>query len=234
MFILIVLKYESYLRTSLLIPQSYGQCPSPIYDLDHKRKKMIDIELLRQYGAVEKQLHQGEMLFQEGDEAVFFYQILRGSIKMSNYNDEGQESLQGIFEANQSFGEPALFGNFPFPANAEALQNTQLICLEKSRLIQLLQDHFDVHFQLLATLSRRLRYKAILSKEIKGNDAANRILSLLQYLKGEAKIDGPYQVNITRQVIANLTGLRVETVIRSIKSLEKAGHLQLRDRKILI
>lgn len=195
---------------------------------------MIDLALLKRYGAVEKHLRQGEMLFQEGDEAVFFYQILKGSIKMSNYNDEGQESLQGIFEANQSFGEPALFGDFPFPANAEALQNTQLICLEKSRLIQLLQDHFEVHFQLLATLSRRLRYKAILSKEIKGNDATNRILSLLQYLKGEAKVEGEYQVNITRQIIANLTGLRVETVIRSIKSLDKSGQLTLKDRKIFI
>lgn len=195
---------------------------------------MIDIALLKQYGAVEKRIVQGEMLFQEGDEAVFYYQILSGRVKMSNYNEEGQESLQGIFEVNQSFGEPALFGSFPFPANAEALEDTQLVCLEKSRLLQLLKDHFDVHFQLLATLSRRLRYKAILSKEIKGNDAAHRILSLLQYLKLEAKVEGEYQVNITRQIIANLTGLRVETVIRSIKSLEKSGQLTLKDRKIFL
>lgn len=195
---------------------------------------MIDVDLLRQYGAVEKRIVQGEMLFQEGDEAVFYYQILAGSVKMSNYNEEGQESLQGIFEVDQSFGEPALFGGFPFPANAEALEDTQLICLEKTRLLQLLRDHFDVHFQLLATLSRRLRYKAILSKEIKGNDAAHRIMSLLQYLKGEAKVEGQYQVDITRQIIANLTGLRVETVIRSIKSLEKSGQLTLKDRKIFL
>ncbi len=195
---------------------------------------MIKVALLRKYGAVEKHLQAGEMLFQEGDQAIFFYQILSGSIKMSNYNDEGQESLQGIFEANQSFGEPALFGDFPFPANAEALAETQLICLEKSRLLQLLKEHFAVHYQLLSILSRRLRYKAILSKEIKGNDAAHRIMSLLQYLKGEANVEGQYQVNITRQIIANLTGLRVETVIRSIKALEKSGQLTLKDRKIFL
>ena len=148
---------------------------------------MIDSLILKQYGAVEKHLQRGEMLFQEGDQAIFFYQILEGRMKMSNYNDEGQETLQGVFEKHQSFGEPALFGDFPFPANAEAIEKTRLICLEKSRLHMLLKDHFDIHYQLLSTLSKRLRYKAILSKEIKGHDAAHRIKNPSAILKGRVQ-----------------------------------------------
>ena len=54
---------------------------------------MINIELLRQYRAVEKKLDKDEILFQEEDKAVFYYQILSGSMKMNNYNENGQETI---------------------------------------------------------------------------------------------------------------------------------------------
>lgn len=36
-----------------------------------------------------------------------------------------------------------------------------------------------------------------------------------------------YKIDFTRQELANLTGLRVETAIRAIKSLENKGPLKL-------
>jgi len=182
---------------------------------------MISIELLRKYGAVEKRITKGQVLFKEGDKAVFYYQILEGVVKMNNYNEEGREIIQGIFRDGQSFGEPAIFGNFSFPAFAEAVEDSRLICLNTDYLTTLLKENFEVHQHLLEVLSKRLRYKAILSKEIKGYDAEHRIMALLNYLKSEAKVEELFLVNITRQTIADLTGLRVETVIRAIKKLEE-------------
>lgn len=195
---------------------------------------MIAIELLKQYGAVEKKMQKGQMLFLEGDKAIYYYQIVRGSIKMNNYNDKGRETIQGIFKVGDSFGEPAIFGDFPFPANGEAVTDTQLICLEKNRFVELLKNNFDIHYQMLATLSKRLRYKAMLSKEIKGHEAEHRILTLLQYLKSEANVKELYKVNITRQTIADLTGLTVETVIRAIKLLKEKNQVQVIQRKLYL
>lgn len=195
---------------------------------------MIAIELLRKYGAVEKHLSKGQVLFKEGDTAVFYYQILAGSVKMNNYNEEGREIIQGIFTKGQSFGEPAIFGDFPFPAFAEAIEESQLICLRTDLLYTLLKENFEVHQHLLSVLSNRLRYKAILSKEIKGYDAEHRILTLLNYLKSEAKVEDLYAINITRQTIADLTGLRVETVIRAIKKLADMKKVQIIKRKLYI
>jgi len=44
--------------------------------------------------------------------------------------------------------------------------------------------------------------------------------------------DKNYKVELTRQQLADLTGLRVETVIRSIKKLEQKGELLIKDRKV--
>lgn len=195
---------------------------------------MIDEGLLKTYGAVNKHLAKGQFLFNEGDTPVFYYQIQEGQVKMNNYNEDGQETIQGLFGAGQSFGEPAVLGDFVFPANAEAIEDTQLICLEKHRFLELLREHPEVSLQLLQILSKRLRFKAILSKEVKGHEAEHRILELLSYLKKEAGVADEYCVNITRQTIANLTGLRVETVIRTIKQLEKTNRITIKARKIYL
>ena len=48
----------------------------------------------------------------------------------------------------------------------------------------------------------------------------------------EIKDKNGYLVDFTRQQIGDLTGLRVETVIRAIKSLEKKRMLKIINRKV--
>lgn len=195
---------------------------------------MIEIKILEKFGAVRSRLNKGQVLFQEGDNAFFYYQILSGELKMNNYDEEGNETIQGIFKEGQSFGEPPLFGEFAYPANAEAIVETELIKLEKHRFLEMLKVHPDISIALLATLSTRLRFKAILSKEIKSYDAEHRIMTLLDFLKPADEEAFSSQIDLTRQTIANLTGLRVETVIRSIKKLEGLGRLKIVKRKIYV
>ncbi len=195
---------------------------------------MIEIKILEKFGAVRSRLNKGQVLFREGDNAFFYYQILSGELKMNNYDEEGNETIQGIFKEGQSFGEPPLFGEFAYPANAEAIVETELIKLEKHRFLEMLKVHPDISIALLATLSTRLRFKAILSKEIKSYDAEHRIMTLLDFLKPADEEAFSSQIDLTRQTIANLTGLRVETVIRSIKKLEGLGRLKIVKRKIYV
>lgn len=178
------------------------------------------------------EIPKGKLLFQEGDKAIFYYQIIHGSIKMNNYNENGDETIQGIFGEGQSFGEPAILGHFEYPANAEAVEDSMLIKLEKNQFLSLLKKHPEISIELLATLSRRLRFKAILSKEVKSYDAEHRIMTLLELFNKNEERDITQPIDITRQTIANLTGLRVETVIRAIKKLEQQGRLSIRNRKI--
>ncbi|MCB9339018.1 MAG: Crp/Fnr family transcriptional regulator [Lewinellaceae bacterium] len=195
---------------------------------------MIDEKILRKFGAVEKRLEKGEILFLEGNEAFFYYQILSGVIKMNNYNENGREMIQGLFTKGQSFGEPALLGNFPFPANAEAVEKAHLICLEKSLFFEMLKKCPEISIQLLEVISKRLQFKAMIAKEISGYEAEHRILTLLRYLKKNSKQEKEFCVNMTRQTIASLIGLRVETVIRSVNELKQKGSLKIKGRKIYI
>ncbi len=197
---------------------------------------MIEKEILLKYEAIEIQLSKNELLFEKGDKAKYYYQIISGEIKMFNLNEDGKEFIQGIFSKNRSFGEPPLFSSDElYVANAIALENTLLIRLEKSSFINLLKENPEVHLQFTQTLADRLHFKSIMAAEISNNDPESRIITLIDYLKYKIyKIPVPfeYEVELTRQQIADLTGLRVETVIRSIKELEKKGQVRIISRKV--
>ncbi len=195
---------------------------------------MIEENILVQYGAVEINLEKGAFLFHEKERAAHYFQVKTGKIKMFNLNAEGKLFTQGMFEAGESFGEPPLFDDSNYPACTVAEENTRLYKLPKQKFFKLLKENPEIHFKITRMLATRLLYKSMLLKEISSFKPEHRILSLLDYLKKEEGIpaDQKFEVSLTRQHIADLTGLRVETVIRSVKTLEKEGTLKLIGHKI--
>ncbi|OWY24361.1 Crp/Fnr family transcriptional regulator [Sphingobacteriales bacterium UPWRP_1] len=198
---------------------------------------LIPPSVLQKYGAKLVTFQKNDFIFMEGDEAYNFYQLHKGVVKMSNFGDEG-DFIQGFFAEGESFGEPALFGEFPYPANAIAVSDSEVWVLRHYHFKELLKDHFDIHYHLSQILSRRLQYKAFLLKTITCEEPEERILSVMGYFKhkmdlnlGKDKLHSK-ALPLTRQQIADLTGLRVETVIRKIKHLEEAGKLRIIKRKI--
>lgn len=196
---------------------------------------MISQELLLDFGARKVGFSKGDQLFQEGEAAQNYYQVVSGEIKMNNYNADGKEYIQGIFTAGQSFGEPPLFANVKYPANAEAMTDAEVLQLHKDQFLELLTAHPDIHLKITETLASRLFYKAVMASEIASQEPEHRILRIIDYFKKYVyKIQGEFsfKVDLTRQQIADLTGLRVETVIRAMKSLEKKGEIQIKNRKV--
>lgn len=196
---------------------------------------MIDPELLEQYGAQKVQYPKNELIFSAGSVPRYYYQLLSGEVKVNNYTKEGKEFIQGIFSGNRSFGEAPILGEFDYPANAVALVDSTLLRLPKEHFLQLLQEHPAVSMDLNRILAKRLQYKSLMAAEISSHEAEHRILTLIDYLKNTIyQIPGQftYEVELTRQQIADLTGLRVETVIRSMKTIEEKGEIKRINRKV--
>ncbi|MXO03730.1 Crp/Fnr family transcriptional regulator [Flavobacterium sp. HBTb2-11-1] len=196
---------------------------------------MITVELLEKYGVIKKSFDKNDIIFEEGNLPLHYYQIISGEVKMSNYNDDGREFIQGIFYNGQSFGEPPLFLNQKYPANAIAVENTEIFILLKENFMKLLEDNPKVSIKIIENLAQRLYYKSIMAAEISTHEPEHRVLKLIDhgiaYFNFQKDKNG-YLINFTRQQIGDLTGLRVETVIRTIKALEKKGELKIINRKV--
>lgn len=196
---------------------------------------MIAIELLEKYNGIVKNYKSGDTIFEEGKQPTHYYQIISGEVKMNNYNDEGKEFIQGIFYKNQCFGEPPLFIDQVYPANAVAVSDSELIVITKDKFLELLKNNSDISLNIIKNLSQRLYYKSVMAAEISSQDPEHRVLRLIDYSIEQLnfkKEEAGFLINFTRQQIGDLTGLRVETVIRAIKSLEKKGDLKIINRKV--
>ena len=200
-----------------------------------KRRRVFPVKSLEKYHARLISLRKDQVLFHAGDKALDYYQVEEGSVKMFISSNDGQEFIQGIFTNGESFGEPALIGNFPYPGSVVAIEKSKVWKLPGDYFLQMLKENFDLHMKMDQALCQRLRYKSMVLAEISSYEPEHRIIALLKYFKQKnpkfesgARVIVPY----TRQQLADMSGLRVETVIRTVKKMEKDGKLTLEGHKI--
>jgi len=198
-----------------------------------KRKNLIPSAVLQHYKARLVTVRKDQTLIDEGDPANDFLQVEAGQIKMFILNPDGQEFTQGIFNPGESFGEPALLGDFLYPSSAMAIVDSKVWRLPKHDFIQLLKENFELHLKLDQVLCKRLQYKSMILTEVSSYDPEHRLLTVLKYFKSKLTTKNQQiLIPFTRQQLADMTGLRVETVIRTVKKMEKEKKLMLEGHKI--
>jgi CRP-like cAMP-binding protein len=197
-----------------------------------KRRKVFPSNALEKYHAKLISLNHDEVLCYEGDKATDYFQVYSGSVKMYSLSANGQEFIQGIFNAGESFGEPALIGKFPYPGSVSAIEPSEVWKLSGERFFEMLKENFELHLRMDEVLCQRLRYKSMVLSEISSYEPEHRILSLLKYYKTKTGSNESVLIPYTRQQLADMSGLRVETVIRAVKKMEKEKKLTLEGRKI--
>lgn len=196
----------------------------------------IDIDLLLECGGVYKSYDKDEHIFHEEQQPHFYHQVVEGKIKMFNTTEEGKEFIQGFFTAGQSFGEPPLFTGTAYPACAVCIELTVVIRLHIDKFKQMLRENFDVHFKITQQLANRVINKTNNLKEISFHNPEHRIIAILNNQRKEKLAFNPsaqrVKIDFTRQQIADMSGLRVETVIRTMRHLHEQEILTIEKGKV--
>lgn len=194
----------------------------------------IETDLLYTWGAVAKKINKNDFIFYENDPALAFFQILEGTVKMTYTNEDGKELTVGVFEKGQSFGEPPLFINQTYPASAIAQTNCVILKLAKEKFFEMLKDNPSIQTRILEVFASRIYNKIVFSKNIINHKPEYRISYFLDNLKKQKRMSASQQLLVpyTRQEIADFTGLRVETVIRTLSAMNKQKRIQIIDHKI--
>ena len=195
---------------------------------------MIDIDLLLAWGGAYKKVKAGEIIFQEGQPCSFYYQLVSGNIRWVSIGDEGKDCILSMIEPGESFGEYPLFDDEPFLATAIAEKESIIIRLHKPTFLQLLKENNEINLAFTQLLSKRLRFKLSIIKSFSSHCPEKIIANLLNNLKIQNKnfCSKCNQLKLTRQQIADMTGLRVETVIRTMRTMHEKGELIISKGKV--
>ena len=197
---------------------------------------MINIDTLLSQGGAYKKVSAGEMIFQEGDHSFYYHQLVEGKISLCNFNDDGREILQELVSPGECFGEFPLFDQEGYACTAIALTDCTIMRLAAHSFSKLLEEMPNISMAFNRILAQKLRFKLFLFRGLSTHSPEHIVEELFKYLhKNTDKVCGDCnKLLLTRQQIANLTGMRVETVIRATKILENKGKLSIDKGKVFL
>jgi CRP-like cAMP-binding protein len=153
---------------------------------------------------------------------------------LNHFDENGKEIIQSILMLCLSDCELLLFINEKYPVNAKVLLPCEIIKIKKDNFFQLLSENMDISLDINKFLSERLFQKYMMMQSNLSLQPDIRIIGALKYFKSYSNYQEKYsfEVYLTRKQLASMTGLRIETVIRTIKQMEKENIVKLENSKI--
>lgn len=192
---------------------------------------VIDEKILISCGAEYISYSTGELIFKESGMPDYYYQVSKGSVKLFNKVSFSKEFIQSVSTKGDCVGVLSLFSDQPYATDAEALESTVIIRLPRKKFMLLLQKYTSCATNLLTFSAKSLNYCNIIMCSMSQKDPVALLLALFSYLKKQ-NMYLPTEIPFTRKQIASLTGLRTETVIRTVKQMDNQAQLKIIKGKI--
>jgi CRP/FNR family cyclic AMP-dependent transcriptional regulator len=177
--------------------------------------------------ATERTIRRGQMLFQKGDEGSYMAAVLSGRIRISDTSPDGREVTLNMIDAGEVFGELALLDGKPRSADATALEDSNLMMVERRYFLPYLSTNNILALRVIDVLCERLRD----TSETLGNFAmldlpgrlARKLINLAaQYgnaTNGRTRLD----IRLSHTDLGRFVGCSRETVNKQMRAWEEAG-----------
>jgi CRP/FNR family transcriptional regulator, dissimilatory nitrate respiration regulator len=182
--------------------------------------------------AVDQKYGKGQTLFSEGSEASGFFGISDGRVKIYKLSLEGKEQILHIFGEGEFFGEVPVFAGGRFPAHAETLESSRLLFFPKNAFKELVARKPSLAMNMLAILSKRLRYFTHLVEDLSLKEVPGRLAAYLLYLSDHNQSSPVFDLDITKGQLASLLGTIPETLSRILGRMSQQDFIRVDGRRI--
>lgn len=197
-----------------------------------------EVEVLNGIGR-RRTLTAGETLTWEGDESVLVANVIEGLLKLSSGTEDGREQIVGVVY-------PADFIGQPFEETSDhtitALTDAQLCVFSRRDFDRFASEHPGLEHKLLrrtmGELDRTRKWMVLLSRKNAEEKVATFLLELSERLATSDCEDGAkpepltqFELPFSRQQIADVLGLTIETVSRQMTALARSGVIALPKRR---
>jgi CRP-like cAMP-binding protein len=106
---------------------------------------------------VPRQYEAGELIIKEGDEAVGFFVISSGKVRVVKDLGGDKEQPLATLTPGEFFGETALLDGYPRTASVEAVEKTECLALTRWDFMSELKGSPTMAVEIVRVLARRLR-----------------------------------------------------------------------------
>ncbi len=179
-----------------------------------------------------------QMILMEESLGDSFFVISNGSVKITRLSEDGREVILAMLGEGEFFGEMSLLDGETRSANVVAIEDSEVMVLNRSEFLNLLERYPKIAISLLEELTRRLRKSDQQIESLSLSDAEKRIAITIMRLAEELGVIKHGEVTIRnlpyQQDIANMAGTSRETVSRTLKLLEEKEYLSRSGKTLVV
>ena len=184
--------------------------------------------------AILKPLRKGDYLFREGEPSRGFYIVQQGTINVHRVGAGGKEQVIHVFRAGESFAEATLATETGYPADARALESSQVLLMQKLDILALLRRQPELGLRMIGSISQHLRALVGLLDDLTLKDVETRLANWL--LKRCPQPVGTTLVRIelpmTKRVLAAELGTVSETFSRTLAKFREQGLIAVKGKTV--
>ena len=183
-----------------------------------------------------KSLDKGEYLFHEGDASHGFYVVQRGAVNIHRVNAAGKEQVIHVFRVGESFAEATLATERGYPADARAIEPTQVLLVQKSGVLALLKRQPELALRMLGAMSIHLRVLVGQLEDLTLKDVETRLANWLMKRCPNPLSESPARIELTmtKRVLAAELGTVSETFSRTLAKFRDQKLLTVKDKVVTI
>ena len=172
----------------------------------------------------------GQLIFTKNSKATGFYILKSGKVKLFTIEPiSGREQIVKIVEPITLFGEAASLSGGNFPVNVEALEDSEIVYIDRERLLKLAEKYPQICLNISNVLASRLYHLVNLVETLIISSAVPRVAKyLLQHKRGNVV------ENFKTTLVANILGLTPEAVSRALATLKDRGLIKKERKRIEI
>jgi len=186
--------------------------------------------------AVIKSLEKDDYLFHEGDPAHGFYVVQRGAVNVHRVNAAGKEQVIHVFRAGESFAEVALATERGYPADARALEPTQVLLVQKDGILALLKRQPELALRMLGSMSSHLRVLVGQLEDLTLKDVETRLANWLVKRCPNPQSGQPVKIQLamTKRTLAAELGTVSETFSRTLAKFREQSLVRVEGKTITV
>ncbi len=171
-----------------------------------------------------KYYEKGSSIFAEGDPPHNLFLIERGAVKVFKTLESGREIILNIFRSGEAVGEVALIDKECFPASASAQDDSFILEIPQESYVEIGRLHPELLYSTVRDLNQRVRAMTQRIHELSGGSVEERLAQFFLNLSRLGKTVGDsiqLPCPMSRQELADIIGVRIETVIRVMSRWQK-------------
>ena len=183
-----------------------------------------------------KSLEKGDYLFHEGDPAIGFYVVQQGAVNVHRVNATGKEQIIHIFRAGESFAEATLATATGYPADARALEPTQVLLVQKDGVLALVKRHPELALRMLGSMSSHLRVLVAQLEDLTLKDVETRLANWLVKRCPDPRSESPVKIELTmtKRVLAAELGTVSETFSRTLAKFREQKLIAVKGKAVTV